>query len=128
MTPGTYYARVYPQGSACNASNCYTLTVQLVTASRHNRTDVTRLSSNGIYIFPNPGGYNVSLAFNALTAGSSEIPVINLVGSVVLRINTRVTEGENIRKLDVSRLPNGVYLVQVKWGTGSQTVKFFINK
>jgi hypothetical protein len=129
VTAGTYYARVYPRNNnAFNASSCYTLKVQTGTASRNNGTDIFQFSNKEITIFPNPGAYNVSMSFNAKASGTSEITVTNLMGSVVLRKNITVTEGENNRKLDVSILSNGIYLVQVKTGTDSQTAKLVINK
>lgn len=130
VTAGTYYARVYPQNNnQNNATNCYTLRVQTGTASRTGKgEEAIMLSSGDITLYPNPVGYNVNLSFNAISSGNAEISIVNRLGSVLLKKSTTVTEGENIKKIDVSALPDGIYIVKLKTATGVQTAKLVVKK
>lgn len=128
VTAGTYYARVYPQGSANNATNCYTLRVQTGTASRGNGGDLVQLSGNKFSVFPNPVGYVANLSFNSETNGNAVITVISQLGSVVLSKTIPVNEGENIRNLDVSKLVSGMYFIKIQLGAAVQMAKIVIIK
>ncbi|HEX6849531.1 MAG TPA: T9SS type A sorting domain-containing protein, partial [Chitinophagaceae bacterium] len=129
VTAGTYYARVYPfKNNFWNASNCYTLRVQTGTASKMIDTELVQLSGKKFSVFPNPAGYDANLSFNATINGSSEITVINQLGSVVLRKIIPVNEGENIRKLNVSALAAGMYYIKIKSGDSEQTSKIVIRR
>ena len=129
VTPGTYYARVYPKSNgAFNASNCYTLKVQTGTASRNVNPELVRVSENKFSVFPNPAGFNTNLAFNSKINGTSVVTVINQLGSVVLKRTIAVNEGDNVRKLDVSSLASGMYYIKIQSGTEIQTSKIVIRK
>ena len=129
VTAGTYYARVYPRNNnQWNATNCYTLRVQTGTASRNEGGAVVQYVSNKFSVTPNPAGYSVDLAFNAEDAGNAAISVANQTGSVVLSKMLTVTEGENIRKLDISNLANGIYFIKIQTGSVTQMAKLVIKK
>ncbi|MBK6378505.1 MAG: T9SS type A sorting domain-containing protein [Chitinophagaceae bacterium] len=129
VTAGTYYARVYPQGSANNATNCYTLKVQLGTASRNTGFEkVEMFSSDKLSISPNPVAYTTNMLFKAETAGMADVIITNQQGSVVLRRSMAVTAGENIKMLDVSRLPSGFYYIKLQNGSSVQMARIVISK
>ncbi|MBK9484014.1 MAG: T9SS type A sorting domain-containing protein [Chitinophagaceae bacterium] len=129
VTAGTYYARVYPQGSANNATNCYTLKVQLGTASRNTGFEkVEMFSSDKLSISPNPVSYTTNMLFKAESAGMADVIITNQQGSVVLRRSMAVTAGENIKMLDVSRLPSGFYYVKLQNGSSVQMARIVISK
>lgn len=128
VTAGTYYARVYPQGSASNASNCYTLNVQLGTAGRGDAANVLELSGNELSVFPNPVGYTVNLGFNADVAGNAVINFINQTGMVVLSKSITVAAGQNSHKLDVRELANGMYFIKMQHGGDVKMAKIIIKR
>lgn len=124
---GTYYARVYPKGKgAFNASSCYTLNVQTGTASRIVNTKLVKIPTSKFSVYPNPAGAVTNLAFNSAVNGSSLVTVTNQLGSIVLRKTIPVTQGENIRNLDVSRLVSGIYFIKIQNGAEIQTTKIVI--
>lgn len=126
LTPGTYYARVYPSNSSnWNATNCYTLRVQTGTATRG---DVVALSGNGLMVSPNPAGYFVNLGFNAQDAGNVVISIVNQTGTIVLNKTLPVLEGENNKKLDISSLANGMYFIKLQHGGNVQMAKIIIRR
>jgi hypothetical protein len=129
VNPGTYYAKVYAPGTANNATSCYTLKVQTVTATRTATTAVnastTATKENAdqkfaISLFPNPAGDQV----NVLTEGVStrtSVKVYNLMGNLVL---TQQANGNMITRLSTAKLTPGVYLVQVNDGTETRSARF----
>ncbi|MGF2413821.1 MAG: reprolysin-like metallopeptidase, partial [Ferruginibacter sp.] len=129
VTAGTYYARVYPQGSANNATSCYTLKVQLGTASRIAGGEITELSGNdALSVFPNPAGFVTNLAFSSKANGNARITVTNQLGSIVLTKTISVNEGDNVRKLDLSTLATGMYFIKIQNGGDVQMAKIVIRK
>ncbi|MEO6252320.1 MAG: reprolysin-like metallopeptidase [Ferruginibacter sp.] len=127
VTAGTFYARVYPKNNgAFNAGICYTLSVQTGTAGRGN--EMIQFSGNQFSVFPNPVGYIVNLGFNAKLAGNAVISIINQTGAVVLNKTLSVNEGDNIRKLDVGSLANGMYFIKIQNGADVQMAKIAIKK
>lgn len=128
VTAGTYYARVYPQGGANNATNCYTLKVQLGTASRNEGFEVVEMSPGKLSVSPNPVANIANLLFNVKAAGMADVIVTDQQGSVVLRRLMSVKAGENIRTLDVSRLAPGFYYVKLQSGSTVQMARIVISK
>lgn len=65
---------------------------------------------NGIFVYPNPsnGKYNVKLSVGV---NGSEINIIvyNLLGEILLNIKTN----NNLSQIDLSNLPNGIYIIRV---------------
>lgn len=126
VTPGTYYARVYPSNSSnWNATNCYTLRVQTGTATRG---DVVALSGNSLMVSPNPAGYFVNLGFNAEDAGNVVISIVNQTGTIVLNKTLPVTAGENNKKLDISSLANGMYFIKLQYADNVRMAKIIIRR
>jgi len=129
VAAGTYYARVYPfKNNFWDANSCYTLRVQTGTASKMVNPELVRVSENKFFVFPNPAGYDATLAFNSKVNGTSVITVINQLGSVVLRKTIAVNEGGNVKKLDVTSLASGMYYIKIQNGDAVQTAKIVIRK
>ena len=127
-TAGTYYVRVYGYNGANSATVCYTLRVQLGTATRNETGEFVKLGSGKIAVFPNPVGFMANLLFNAKESGNAEIMVTNQLGAVVLRQSIAVNAGDNVRKLDVSKLSNGMYFIKIQNGDKVETAKIIIAK
>ncbi len=128
VTAGTYYARVYPRNSnAFHATSCYTLRVQLGTASRNAVEDV-QFVNNKFTVSPNPATNMVNLAFTAEKGGRASISVINQTGAAVISRSVAANAGNNTSKLDVSSLPNGVYFIKIQTGSVIQMAKLVIGK
>ena len=122
-----YYARVYPRSNKTyNANLCYTLRVQTGTASRN--AEAILFVSNKFSVAPNPAGYSVNLSFNAKANGSGTVTIINQTGAVVLNKTLVVNAGDNLRRLDVGHLPNGMYFIKIQTGVITQMTKLVIGK
>ncbi|MBI2731489.1 MAG: T9SS type A sorting domain-containing protein [Sphingobacteriales bacterium] len=128
VAAGTYYARVYPfKSNAFNASNCYTLRVQTGTAARLAGADAVQAQTK-FSVYPNPANSAANLAFTSTVSGNAEITVVNQMGRVVLRKTIAASAGDNFRKLDVSSLVSGLYIIKVQNGADIQMTKLLINK
>ena len=125
-TAGTYYARVYGFNGANSATNCYTLKVQLGTASKG--TEAITFTSGKLSIFPNPVGVAANVAFKAAANGNATITVLNETGATVLSQVVSVAAGDNIKKLDVSKLANGLYFVKIKTDDKVEVARIIVAK
>lgn len=112
-TAGTYYARVVGFNGANNASNCYTLRVQLGTASR-----TEELITEKVIIFPNPVTSKVNIRIDNLQ-GMADIRVFDMYGKLVRQQRSATVNTE----MDLSKLAAGIYLIRVKNGDKETTLK-----
>lgn len=117
-TAGTYYARVWGYNNANNASSCYTLKVQLGTASKNefaaNEAAILKMSPN-----PTSNILNVSL-LGAEVSRQSVIQVMDARGMIVMEQQLK----RNTQSIDVSKLAAGSYIVKINNGSSIITSKF----
>ncbi len=115
-TAGTYYLRVYGYNGANSATVCYTLKLQLGTASKDEELIV---GNNGkISVFPNPMAQTMYINIPAIE-GMAEIKVFDMYGKMVMQKNS----SQLTTQLDISALAAGVYLVKVMNQEKQSTVK-----
>ncbi len=118
-TAGTYYARVYGYNNANNASTCYTLKVQLGTASSPEVNPLT-FGKGLIKLYPNPVSNILNVSVLGEINSKSTLKVLDAKGNVVMEqkiIN-------NPQAVNVAKLPNGVYMLKVNSGGNIITAKF----
>lgn len=108
-TAGTYYAQVYGYNGANSATSCYTLRVQLGTASRGG--DLITSDVQKIDIFPNPVNNILNINLTGYT-GKSDLSLFDVNGRIVLNRQVSATN----TPLDISKLPAGVYMLRIKNG------------
>lgn len=121
-TAGTYYVRVFGYNNANNATNCYTLKVQLGTASKpdfavNEGTAVLKMSPN-----PTSNILNISL-LGADVARQSVLQVMDARGMIVMEQPLK----RNTQSIDVSKLSGGTYVVKISNGRSVITSKFVKN-
>jgi bacillolysin len=118
-TAGTYYARVFGYNNANNASTCYTLKVQLGTASIiGNGTEIT---SNGLLkVYPSPATNLLNVSVLGEIAPKATLKVVDVNGAVVMeqKINS------NVQQVNISTLPKGVYMLKINNGETVLSSKF----
>jgi len=113
-TANTYYARVYGYNGANSATNCYTLRVQLGTASRPDELIV----GNKVTVFPNPVSDKVNIRIEDLQ-GLAEIRVFDMYG----KLQQQQRSANMLTQLDISKLASGMYIIKVMNGGKESTVK-----
>jgi hypothetical protein len=108
-TAGTYYAQVYGYNGANSATSCYTLRVQLGTASRGG--DLITGDVQKVDVFPNPVNNIVNINLTGYT-GKSDLRLFDVNGRIVLNRQVSTTN----TPLDISALPAGVYMLRIMNG------------
>ncbi len=125
---GTYYAKVYPVGTANSATSCYTLKVQTVTATKAitTATNVTATATMEnvnpnftVNLFPNPAGDQLNVWMEGVQKKTA-IKVYNLMGKLVMHQES----GNTLTRLNISKLSTGFYLVKVNDGKELRSAKF----
>lgn len=118
-TAGTYYARVYGYNNANNASSCYTLKVQLGTASITGAEAIP--ATTGILkVYPNPVSDVLNISLLGALSAKSNMKIVDEKGNVVMQKQII----SNPQAVDISKLPKGVYLVKVDNDGNVITSKF----
>ena len=77
-----------------------------------------------ITIFPNPAGKNSKLQFESERSGEMALYIFNASGKVIGYEKKQVSVGQNQFDLDMERLPEGIYLAVVDFGSSKQTLRF----
>jgi len=118
-TAGTYYARVFGFNNANNASTCYTLKVQLGTATiAGNGTEIT--SAGVLKVYPTPATDVLNVSVLGDIAPRATIKVVNVNGAVVME--QIVTS--NLQQVNISTLSKGIYMLKVNNGATVLSSKF----
>ena len=102
---GTYYAQAFGYNGANSSTVCYTLKVQLGTATKEEQG---LISSTKISAFPNPVTNKVNLNIPDIK-GTAALKVFDMYGKMVLQTSTSNINSE----MDLSNLLSGVYMIKV---------------
>jgi hypothetical protein len=114
-TAGTYFLRVYGYNGANSATSCYTLRVQLGTASRGDESLITGIK---VGAYPNPVTDRVNLDIPDIK-GMARITVFDGYGKMVLQSTTASRNSQ----LDLSKLSSGIYMIKVMNNGNESTLK-----
>ena len=109
VSAGTYYAQVYGYSGANSATSCYTLRVQLGTATRGG--DLITSDVQKVDVFPNPATSVVNVNLTGYT-GKSDLSLFDVNGRIVLHREVSTMNSQ----LDISALPAGIYMMRIKNG------------
>ena len=114
---GTYYAQVYGYNGANSATVCYTLKVQLGTATKVS----PEYAENAIMkVYPNPVTDRLNVSLLGLVSKQSILQIVDVKGIVVMEQKV----ANNPQAIDVSRLAKGVYMIRANNGGTAITSKF----
>jgi hypothetical protein len=115
---GTYYAQVYGYNGANSATVCYTLKVQLGTATKQEIAGSTGEAIVKVYPNPVTNMLNVSLLGNL--SKQSVLQIVDARGIVVMEQKAL----NNPQSIDVSKLAKGTYMIRMNNGGSVLTSKF----
>ncbi len=114
VAAGTYYAKVLPKGNANNATSCYTLRVQTGTA-----TDAIVTNNFLVNLFPNPANNSLNVWIEGAEQ-RAQLRIYDIMGKLVMQQSSTNT----LTSLNVSKLPAGIYLLNVSNGKETRAAKF----
>ena len=115
---GTYYVQVYGYNGANSATTCYTLKVQLGTASILGNNEIT--ATGLLKVYPNPVTSVLNVSVLGAISGKSVLNITDEKGVLVMTQSII----NNPQTVDVAKLPKGVYLIKVNNGGSIITSKF----
>jgi hypothetical protein len=122
-TAGTYFVRVYGYNGANSTTQCYTLRVQLGTATREADVITSASNKQTVELFPNPARTQVNLYVSGYE-GRTQVQVFDLFGKQVMQ--QVVTDGQN--DLDIKALPQGIYMMKVLNNNSEVKVMKFVKE
>lgn len=97
------------------------------TLAKSSRSTIESAASlqiqNDFTLYPSITSGPINLEFTATKAGLVEISIYNQAGATVLKQQLPVTKGINARTINLSRLMNGLYIIQI-----SQNNTKFVSK
>jgi hypothetical protein len=116
---GIYYVKVTGFNGANNSSLCYTLKVQLGTATKQNNQLFTNLSE-AISLYPNPVQNELNILTKSEISQNCRFAIFDSKGMIVheQKINNKT------EVIDISNLSKGVYLFKFNNGGKTITEKF----
>jgi Secretion system C-terminal sorting domain/Bacterial pre-peptidase C-terminal domain len=118
---GVYYVSVYGYNGANSATSCYTLKVQLGTATKQvTDIPVYAADKNVMTVYPNPVSDVLNIALSSEVSANSSFVMMDAKGVVVMQQKFI----RNPQAVDISKLTNGVYLVKINNGGKVITEKF----
>ena len=106
-TAGTYYAHVYGYNGATSASLCYTLRVQLGTATQQEIPSVDN-SKLTVKVFPNPVADKLTVYLTGDNTRKNLV-MYNVNGKVMYS----QTVTDMFTTMDVRKIPGGVYYLKL---------------
>jgi hypothetical protein len=134
----SYYAYVYGYNGAFSNTQCYTLRVSLSAASW--RTDGSSdgpsqeielpvvFENAGFGMYPNPANDHLTLEIPMESDGDVTASIFDVAGKLADQQIRGLAKDDNKLNFDTSRLPNGVYFVQVRNGSTMHTRKLVVNR
>jgi trimeric autotransporter adhesin len=124
FTAGTYYVQVYGYQTANSATSCYTLRVQLGTATKGALGNNGLISMNNeatiAKIYPNPVKDVLYVSTLTELNENSNLQIMDATGKIV--IEQKYTE--NPQMIDIKALKAGLYLINVTTASGSEQYRF----
>jgi hypothetical protein len=125
-----YYAVVYGFEGAYDPIHCYTLHVETsATGFKSAEADIPGSETAGnISVYPNPASDILNVDISSDKAASARISLINTSGQIIMAKEFKAVEGLNHYAIDVSAIPNGLYMVRILDNGGTMLKKILINR
>jgi hypothetical protein len=119
-TAGTYYVRVYGYNGANSTTTCYTLKVQLGTATKAEKLNEITSNKTVLKVYPSPATDILNISVLGEKSDKGIIRVVDINGAVVMqqKINN------SVQQIDISKLAKGVYMLKIENGNGLLSSKF----
>jgi len=86
------------------------------------------LDDNMLNLYPNPSNGNIYIEYETMEATEMKVYVVDLVGQTMIQQELFFNKGKTAHSLDLSTLPNGIYIVRYTNGDQSYSRKITLNK
>src|SRR5690606_25252061 len=82
------------------------------------------VTSNGLYIFPNPNSGNFTISGIATANKSIHLEVVNAVGQVIYTGEVVPKSGTLNEQVNLGNVPDGIYLLRINTGNERWGIRF----
>ena len=106
------------------------------TNTRENKNDITvssnktfnssRTIAGNISLYPTITSGQLTLSVNNSTGGKADINIYNQTGALMMKQQIVISNGKRYDRIDVSKLPDGIYFIEFSQATTNQTKKFIV--
>jgi hypothetical protein len=101
--------------------------VNVIDASSVGIKNVSK-DENMVMVYPNPNSGLFSVKMNGLNEGNLSIEVYNIYGQLLQNVQGSVQSKNMEQAIDLSSLPNGVYMLKVSNNTNTVIKKVSVQK
>jgi hypothetical protein len=115
---GKYYVHVFPYGGALSSTKCYTVNASIgsttfVRLGVGEAAEYTQLED--VQIYPNPATSHLTIKLNDFSSDAKvSIQMFDLMGKEILATEREMGKENDKAEMDISKVPNGMYIVAVK--------------
>jgi len=96
-----------------------------ITIASNNSSASSRERSTSILLYPTITSGQINLSVNNTSEGKAEINIYNQTGALVSRQQLFMS-GRSLNQINVSKLVNGIYFLEIGQGANKQTKKFIV--
>lgn len=119
-----------PPGAYCDQTYNPTMDAFIARLNISNFTtgisDIQVQANSGLNLYPNPGSKLVTIeyqnAFGMNKAG--KLRILDISGREMSSSSLTLKQGDNLIQLDLTRLPSGIYMVEIDNGANTSSAKF----
>lgn len=127
-TGSTYYVYVYGYNGSFNANACYSLNISTSATAFREEAPMDLENKPELHIYPNPANEAMTVRYFALPNQLVMARVYNSLGQTVFQMKEQAQqEGENLMKIPVQQLANGLYLVEMLLDGERKSAKIQVN-
>ncbi len=120
-TAGTYYIKVYPgHNNTFNATNCYTLRIQMGTATQQDLLIPMSNENTVVKLYPNPANNTLNISTDRVLDGNSFLQIFSITGVELIHQSF----SSNPQSIDLSPLKPGIYFIKAHTSEGDGIYKF----
>ncbi len=124
---GVYlYVRVKSNGGNCAAVDTNSMGLTASTSCPNVGINDVKANVSALTVQPNPMSSEANVTFSSEVAGTSNLTITNIVGSVVYQSAVATKVGENSTTINKGNLPAGIYILTVGNNKASASRKFII--
>ena len=131
-TVGTYYLKVYGYNGGYNATQCYSLTAQISSASFRETEDggiaMEEEESFIRQLYPNPANEYVMLEFYSTSEANLTFEILDMTGRIAVAEKDVAAAGDNSFKISTAALAPGIYLLRLNDGNAHYTQRFVVER
>lgn len=124
--PGSY--TVVISNDQCSSSSEAVVVTNSCPKISQGVADGVSITSSSMSVYPSPSKGNVTVNYNAVSAGSVQLKVIDMSGKTLYINNQKISKGKNSFNLQLSQLNNGVYYLQILDQNKTLNAKLVIEK